>query len=146
MPSANTKPVAARIPKDHYYLLLREAADRQMTISRFLEDVVIKSYLSPKKVQKAEGGAIDVKPKIKPTKCIVFDEIPDLIVRNIGGNYSIHTIANDNTISGGTLGKQIANGAIVFEGYDICLTTTKEWYEKNRKLKNKEVELEIIWK
>lgn len=146
MPSANTKPVAARIPKDHYYLLLREAADRQMTISRFLEDVVIRSYLSPKKVQKSEGGAIDVKPKIKPTKCIVFDELPDLIARNIGGNYSIHTIANDNTISGGTLGKKIANGAIVFEGYDICFTNTNEWSLRHKILKSKEVELEIIWK
>jgi hypothetical protein len=59
MPSANTKPVAARIPKDHYYLLLREAADRQMTISKFLEDVVIRSFLRPKEVEKKEkGGSI----------------------------------------------------------------------------------------
>jgi hypothetical protein len=148
MPSANTKPVAARIPKDHYYLLLREAAERQMTISRFLEDVVIKSYLTPKKAQKVEnGGMVDIKQKdsVKPTKCIVFDEFPDVLVRNIGTNYSMHTIGKDDTISVGTIGKKIANGTIVFEGYDISFTNLNEWSSRNRKLKTREVELEIVW-
>lgn len=144
MPSANTKPVAARIPKDHYYLLLREAADRQMTISKFLEDVVISSFLRPKEVEKAEKGAV-VK-EVKKTKCIVFDDFPDLIVREVSSGYSIHEIGKDNKVSQGVIGKQIANGCIVFEGYEVFFGNNGKWNSRTRMgLRTEVAELEINW-
>jgi hypothetical protein len=149
MPSANTKPVAARIPKDHYYLLLREAADRQMSISRFLEDVVIRSYLRP--IEKAEKGIVikedkKITPKITPTNCIVFEEFPDVIVRRIGKEYSMHQIGKNNKVSVGVIGKQIANGCIMFEGYEVFFGNNNAWNSRTKfGLRTKEVELEIEW-
>jgi hypothetical protein len=46
MPSANTKPLASRVSKDEYFMLLREAAERQMTLSQFVKDVVIGDFIS----------------------------------------------------------------------------------------------------
>jgi hypothetical protein len=46
MPSVNTKPLASRVTKEEYYLLLKEAANKQMTLSQFLKDVVIDSYIN----------------------------------------------------------------------------------------------------
>jgi hypothetical protein len=146
MPSANTKPVAARIHKDHYYLLLREAADRQMTISKFLEDVVIRSFLIPKEVvQTAEKGA--KLKEVKKTKCVVFDDFPDLIVREVGGGYSMHTIGEDNKVSRGVIGKQLANGSIVFEGYEVFFFGNNgKWNSRTTLgLKTRVTELEINW-
>jgi hypothetical protein len=157
MPSANTKPVAARIPKDHYYLLLREAADRQMTISKFLEDVVIRSFLRPKEVvQTAEKGAklqvVQTAEKgaklqeIKKTKCVVFDDFPDLIVREVVGGYSMHTIGKDNKVSRGVIGKQLANGSIVFEGYEVFFGNNGKWNSRTAfGLRTRVTELEINW-
>ena len=145
MPSANTKPVAARIPKDHYYLLLREAADRQMTISKFLEDVVIRSFLRPKEVvQTAEKGA--KLQEIKKTKCVVFDDFPDLIVREVVGGYSMHTIGKDNKVSRGVIGKQLANDSIVFEGYEVFFGNNGKWNSRTAfGLRTRVTELEINW-
>ena len=145
MPSANTKPVAARIPKDHYYLLLREAADRQMTISKFLEDVVIRSFLRPKEVvQTAEKGA--KLKEVKKTKCVVFDDFPDLIVREVVGGYSMHTIGKDNKVSRGVIGKQLANDSIVFEGYEVFFGNNGKWNSRTAfGLRTRVTELEINW-
>jgi uncharacterized protein (DUF1778 family) len=51
MPSVNTKPLASRVTKEEYYLLLKEAATKQMTLSQFLKDVVIDSYINTIRVK-----------------------------------------------------------------------------------------------
>lgn len=144
MPSANTKPVATRISKDLYWGLLKEAAEHQRTISKHLE-AVLEEYLRKKKVpSKAEKGAII--STTKKTKCIAFQDFPDIIIQKIDGKkWSMHTIRPDNKVSKGTFGRQIANGSIVFDGYDISFGNDSKFHCKGHILKFYETELEIEW-
>lgn len=143
MPSANTKPVATRISKDLYWGLLKEAAEHQRTISKHLE-AVLEEYLRKKKVpSKAEKGAII--STTKKTKCIAFQDFPDIIIQKMNDIWSMHTIRPDNKVSRGTLGRKIANGSLVFDGYDICFANDGRFYCKGLLLKFYETELEIQW-
>lgn len=92
MPSANTKPVAARISKTDYYRLLRDAAEKQMTISKFLEDVVIQKYLSDSQV--ILQAPINIHEAIKEEKPTIQFYMEDCV-------FDIYkTFANDHRAMG----------------------------------------------
>jgi hypothetical protein len=63
MPSVNTKPLASRVTKEEYYLLLKEAANKQMTLSQFLKDVVIDSYINT--IRASRGVKLESSPVAK---------------------------------------------------------------------------------
>lgn len=145
MPTANTKVLSARIDKGKYYSLLERAAARKMPLNAYI-NVLFDEILSLKKevVQKAEKGATI--ETTKKTNCIAFQDFPNIIIQKIGGHkWSMHTIRPDNKVSPGTFGRQIANGSIVFDGYDISFGNDSKFHCKGQILKFYETELEIQW-
>jgi hypothetical protein len=58
MPSVRTKAVGTRIPKDLYWVLLRQAAERKMTMSLYLQELLSNIVDVEQKVEQKENGGL----------------------------------------------------------------------------------------
>ena len=157
MPSVRTKAVGTRIPKDLYWVLLRQAAERKMTMSLYLQELLSKIVDVEQKVeQKENGGNIN---GVTTIRFIAFNKEPNLFVRKIDNKWQMFKV-----ITKGDAIVQMSDGVIGhhteavgykgyntrFSGYDIFLNHRGEWCKGSvltlnpEVLNTKEVDLKIV--